>query len=181
MAFKNIDSDRSGASSLVSGKIYRYLAHDHARIDAALQRSTSSPGTIEPAAYAEFRAGLLRHIGMEEKILLPAARAARGGEPLPIASKLRLDHGALTALLVPTPTPAIVAAIRAILEHHNPLEENPGGVYEQCERLAGAEADEIVRRMKAAPAVKMLPHVDNAFVMDAARRALKRAGFSAVS
>ena len=130
------------------------------------------------AFYAELRAGLLRHIGIEEKILLPAARAARGGEPLPIASKLRLDHGALTALLVPTPTPAIVAAIRAILEQHNPLEENSGGVYEQCERLAGAEADEIVRRMKAAPAVKMLPHVDTAFVMDAARRALKRAGYN---
>ena len=176
MGFKNTDSDPSTAS-FVPGKIYRYLAEDHARLDDALQRATSRPKTIEPAAYSEFRAGLLRHIGMEEKILLPAARAARGGEPLPIASKLRLDHGALTALLVPTPTPAIVAAIRTIFEHHNPLEENPGGVYEQCEQLAGAEADEIVRRMKAAPAVKMLPHVDNDFVMDAARQALKRAGY----
>lgn len=104
---------------------------------------------------------------------------ARGGEPLPIASKLRLDHGALTALLVPTPTPAIVAVIRAILERHNPLEESPGGVYEQCEQLAGAgaQADEILKRLKTAPAVKMLPHVDNPFVMEAARRALQRAGY----
>ena len=176
MGFKNTDSDPSTAS-FVPGKIYLYLADDHARIDDALQRSTSRPEMIEQAAYAEFRAGLLRHIGMEEKILLPAARAARGGEPLPIASKLRLDHGALTALLVPTPTPPIVAAIRTILEHHNPLEENPGGVYEQCEQLAGTEADEILKRLKAAPAVKTLPHVDNAFVMEAAQRALKRAGY----
>ena len=83
---------------------------------------------IEPTAYAEFRNGLLRHIGLEEKILLPAARAARSGEPLAIASKLQLDHGALSSLLVPTPTPAIVAVIRAILECHNLLEESPAGV-----------------------------------------------------
>lgn len=162
---------------LVSGRIYRYLADDHARIDDALQRATSRPETIEPDAYAEFREGLLRHIGLEEKILLPAARAARGGEPLPIASKLRLDHGALTALLVPTPTPAIVAVIRAILERHNPIEESPGGVYEQCEKLAGTEADEILKRLMSAPAVKVVPHVDSPFVMEVAQRALKRAGY----
>jgi len=127
---------------LVSGRIFRYLADDHARIDDALQRATSRPETVEPDAYAEFREGLLRHIWLEEKILLAAARAARGGEPLPIVSKLRLDHGALTALLVPTPTPAIVAVIRAILERHNPIEESPGGVYEHCEKLA------VPKRMK---------------------------------
>jgi Hemerythrin HHE cation binding domain len=161
----------------VSDRIYRYLADDHERIDDALRRATSRPETIEPDAYAEFRARLLRHIGLEEKILLPAARAARGGEPLPVASKLRLDHGALTALLVPTPTPAIVTVIRAILERHNLLEESPGGVYEQCEQLVGAEADEILKRLVTAPAVKVLPHVDNPFVMESARRALKRAGY----
>jgi len=170
------DSEPS-TGAFISGKIYHYLADDHMRIDNALQRATSRPETIEPTAYSEFRAGLLRHIGMEEKILLPTARAARGGEPLPIASKLRLDHGALTALLVPTPTPDIVAAIRTILERHNRLEEGPGGVYEQCEQLAGADAEDILQQLKSAPAVKMLPHVDNPFVMESARRALQRAGY----
>jgi hypothetical protein len=160
-----------------SGDIHRYLADDHARLDEALRRATSRPDAIEPLAYGEFRAGLLRHIGMEEKILLPLARAARGGEPISIASRLRLDHGALTALLVPTPTPAVVSAIRTILDAHNPLEEGPGGVYEQCEQLLAAEAGEIRKRLESAPAVKVLPHVDNAFVMEAARRALQRAGY----
>ena len=50
-------------------------------------------------------------------------------------------------------------------------------LYEQCEQLAGAQADEILKRLKTAPAVKMLPHVDNPFVMEAARRALQRAGY----
>jgi hypothetical protein len=53
---------------------------------------------------------------MEEKILLPAAQAARGGKALPLASKLHLDHGALTALPVLTPTDSIVSAIRKILQ-----------------------------------------------------------------
>ena len=103
------------------GKIYQYLADDHARLDALLQRATTRPDTIEASAYAEFRAGLLKHIAMEEKILLPAAQRLRDGKPLPIASKLRLDHGALAALLVPTPNRAIIAAIRAILQAHNPI------------------------------------------------------------
>ena len=83
----------------MAGKIYRYLADDHARLDGLLQRATMHPDTIEPSAYAEFRAGLLKHIAMEEKILLPVAQRLRHDEPLPIAYKLRLDHGLLPPFL----------------------------------------------------------------------------------
>jgi hypothetical protein len=136
-------------------KIYRYLADDHARLDGLLQRATIQQGMIEPSAYAEFRAGLLKHIGMEEKTLLPAAQRLRGGEPLPIAARLRLDHGALAALLVPTPTPAIVAAIRSILNAHNFIEEGADGLYEQCENLAGAEAEQILAQLLSARSEKL--------------------------
>src|SRR5262245_30922604 len=74
------------------------------RLDALLERAMSDPENIDDSAYAQFRAGLLKHIGMEEKVLLPAAQKLRGGEPLPVAPRLRLDHGALAALLVPSPT-----------------------------------------------------------------------------
>lgn len=161
----------------MSGKIHRYLADDHRLLDGLLDRAMADPEKIDAAAYAKFRARLLRHIGMEEKVLLPSARKQRGGEPLPVAAKLRLDHGALTALLVPTPTAAVVAAIRGILKLHNPIEEDAGGIYDQCEELTGAEADEILRQLQHYPEVKVLPHVDNAFVMDATRRALARAGY----
>src|SRR5262245_51131520 len=160
------------------GKIYQYMADEHARLDALLQRAAASPDTIEPSTYAEFRAGLLKHIAMEEKILLPAAQRARGGKPLPIAAKLRLDHGALAALLVPSPTAAIVGAIPAVLEAHNPIEEGPGGLYEQCEELAGAKADQIVDALGNAPGVKVAPHNDGANVLEATRRALEKAGYS---
>lgn len=49
--------------------------------------------------------------------------------------------------MVPSPTPAIVAAIRTILNAQNPLEEGLAGVYEQCEQLAAAEADKVLKRL----------------------------------
>ena len=159
------------------GPVERFLADDHVRLDALLRRATATPDAIDRAAYAEFRAGLLKHIGMEEKILLPAAQRARGGAPLPTAAKLRLDHGALAALLVPTPTPAIIAAIRRILAAHNPIEEGPGGVYNVCEQLVGADAEALLTRLRAAPEVRVNPHVDGERIMDATRRALERAGY----
>jgi hypothetical protein len=110
----------------VPGPISRLLMADHERLDALLRRAFATPGAVDHEAYAVFRKGLLRHIGMEEKILLPAAQRARGGEPLACAARLRLDHGALAALLVPSPTAAIGNAIRTILERHNALEEIEG-------------------------------------------------------
>src|SRR5262245_6418704 len=99
--------------------IARYLEEDHFRIDDALRRASTSDDSIEPAAYMEFRGALLRHIGMEEKILLPAARRAGGAQSISAAERLHLDHGALAALLVLSPTRAIVTRIRTILDPHN--------------------------------------------------------------
>jgi hypothetical protein len=160
----------------MSGKIHRYLGGDHQRLDALLARALDDPENIDGTAYGQFRAGLLKHIGMEEKVLFPAAQKRRGAA-LPAAPKLRLDHGALAALLVPSPTAPIVAAIRTILTAHNPIEEDPGGVYDTCEALAGADADEILRQLQNFSEVRVLPHVDSPFVMDATRRALARAGY----
>jgi hypothetical protein len=160
------------------GKIYRYLADDHVRLEGLLQRAAAHPDSIDSKPYAVFRAGLLKHIAMEEKILLPAAQRMHGGEPLALAARLRLDHGALAALLVPAPTPSIIAAIRAILKAHNPIEEGPDGLYAQCEQLAGAEADRILSQLQATPEVKTAPHVDDPKVIEATRRALVKAGYS---
>lgn len=164
----------------MNGKIYRYLAEDHERLDDALRRATRDPKSIDASAYAEFREGLLRHIGIEEKILLPAARAAQGGNALAVAARLHLDHGALAALLVPTPTPSIIAAIRTILDRHNPLEEGPAGAYAECERLMGPDADQVFMRVQNAPRVAVAPHVDSLIAMESARNALQRAGYNIV-
>lgn len=159
------------------GPIFSFLARDHDRLGFLLDSVLYQFGEVDRVLYAEFRAGLLKHIAMEEKILLPAAQRLRGGEPLPIAGKLKLDHGVLAALLVPTPTPAIIAAIQKILDGHNALEEGPGGLYEACDELAGSECDLILAQLKSAPEVKVAPHVDGPHVMEAARGALARAGY----
>jgi hypothetical protein len=159
------------------GSIYRFLAADHARLDALLQRAFVDPNRVDLEAYGQFRAGLLRHISMEEKILLPAAQKARGGEPLPIAAKLRLDHGALAALLVPTPTAVIAASLRAVLASHNPLEEGPDGLYQACDALLADQSEVIVGMLQSAPEVKLAPFNDGPQVMESVRRALARAGY----
>jgi hypothetical protein len=161
----------------VAGPISLLLTADHARLDALLACALATPGRVDAEPYAAFRKGLLRHIAMEEKILLPAAQRARGGDPLLLAARLRADHGALAALVVPSPTSPIVDAIRTVLAEHNAREEGPDGAYAACERLVGAEADSLVAALAAAPAVPVKPHVDGPLVAEATRRALLRAGY----
>ena len=159
------------------GPITDFLVKDHGRLEGLLQLAVAQVGAVDQGTYDQFRAGLLRHIGMEEKILLPAAQRLRGGEPLPIASRLRLDHGTLATLLIPTPTAAIIATIRGILEEHNILEEGPGGLHEICDKLAGSEAAQLLAKLQAAPELAVLPCSDSPAVMPAVLRALERAGY----
>lgn len=141
-----------------------YLAEDHRRLEALLRRAVAEPENVETAAYDEFRAGLLHHIAMEEKVLLPAARRLRGGDPLPVAATLKRDHAALATLLVPTPTPAIMETIQSILVEHNPLEEGPDGVYEACERLASEGVGVLAEQLRSVPGPRVAPHYDTPLV-----------------
>ncbi len=158
-------------------KVYQYFEKDHKRLEGLLSRATRNLSTIELNEYAEFRSGLLRHIGMEEKILFPAAQKANGDRPLPDFARLKLDHGALTALLVPPPNSMIVTAIRSILAVHDELEESAGGPYESCEMLALSRLDSILAEVERTPAVPVHPHRSEPFVLEATRRALERAGY----
>lgn len=159
------------------GPLFRFLAEDYIRLAGLLQRAEAGLETIDYTPYAEFCAGLLKHIAIEEKVLLPAARRLRGGDALPVADRLRRDHGALAALLVPTPTVAILAKIRVILIDHNIVEEGAGWVYEICENLAKDEAESLVAEMRKLPDVKLAPHVDGPQVLESTRRAMERAGY----
>lgn len=143
----------------MGGPIHQFLSHDHARLDVALARAISGD-VVDLPAYGEFRAGLLRHIAMEEKVLFTDAKARSGGQPLPLTKQLHADHAALASLLVPPPTHAILRTVQELLGEHNPLEEDPGGLYDQCEQLAGAEIDAVLARMHAIPVVRAAQHLD---------------------
>ncbi len=153
--------------------IARFLASDHERLDALLARAVRAPGAVDRAAFDAFRAGLLRHIAIEEKILFPAVRAASGGEPHPDWRRLRVEHGAMTSLLVPPPTEELVAEIRSILGPHNLAEERPGALYESCDALLQREAAALVERMRTYPAVKVAPYRDGPRVLHRAEDALR--------
>ncbi|MGH7272670.1 MAG: hemerythrin domain-containing protein [Polyangiaceae bacterium] len=148
----------------MTGPIEELLTADHKRLDALLEKAQGSDGAVDARVYAEFRRGLLRHIAMEEKVLLPYARQKRGGERLPIATTLRKDHGELAALLVPSPTRALCAKLRAVLARHNPLEEGAGGLYAACDGLAGDEAASVVSRLRAQPEVPTAPYYDGSLL-----------------
>jgi hypothetical protein len=161
---------------MMRGPLYQFLQQDHSRLDDLLRRADAVSNSIDLDAFALFRGGLLRHIAMEEKVLLPEARRIRNGEPLPLAKQLRADHAALAGLLVPTPTHEIIATIRKVLSEHNPLEEEPGGLYETCEGLAGAEADSLVARIRAMPAVALARHFDSPRTLAAIDKLLRARG-----
>jgi len=155
-----------------------YLEEDHRRIERILQEATGSSDRAEPKLYQEFRGALLRHIGMEEKVLFPAIRNATVGKSLPGVEQLHLEHGALAALLVPTPTASILSAIHTILHRHNILEEGSDGIYRRFEQLPGIDSDAILSRLRAVPPVAMNPHVDNVTAVESMRAAVQRAGYS---
>lgn len=142
------------------GALSELLTAEHRAIDALLDRAVADPARFDHAAFEAFRALLARHIAIEEKVLLPDARRRRGGEPLPLARRLRVEHGAIASLLVPTPDAALVGEIRALLGPHGALEEGPDGIYAQCEALAGGEVDALVARARAMPEVPMAKHFD---------------------
>jgi hypothetical protein len=138
--------------------IEELMTADHERLDALLRDADH-----DPEAYHAFRAGLLRHISMEEKILMPAMRTR-------VPRRLHQDHGAIASLLVPTPNPEILKAIRTILERHNPLEEGEAGLYRLCDEALGAD---VLARLQSAPEVPLMPNSDGPLVRQHVARLLQ--------
>jgi hypothetical protein len=157
------------------GPLSRYLCDEHDRIEADLRASIAG-SDFDAEPYERARIMLLRHIGIEEKVLLPFARRRRDGAPLPVAARLRKEHGAIASLLVPTPDRALVLELLALLASHDPLEEGPGALYDEIEQLAGSEVDDLVDAARAAPAPPVARHFDGAGTHRTAASALRAHG-----
>jgi hemerythrin superfamily protein len=157
--------------------LYDYLAKDHDRLDDMLRRATQNSSEIDTELYLKFRHGLLRHIGIEEKVVFPAIASLSDREKSAITNRLRLDHGALVALLVPTPNPEIIRTLLSILEVHNNLEEKEDGIYHLLDSLNSDETAALLEKIENYPEVPMNPFNDKPGVMSVARRAVERAGY----
>jgi hypothetical protein len=161
---------------LNDSRITSYLTGDHTRLDALLDRALRGPDSLDRAAYAAFRSGLLRHIAIEEKVLFPAVRRALGGVALDAMFELRIEHAAITSLLVPTPDVALCRELEVLLLRHNEKEEGALGVYALCERaLSDAESHELAGRAEAYPAIRVARHFDGPRVYRTAELALAAA------
>ena len=161
----------------MNNSLHYFFTEDHHRIDELLNRATEQSDEIEMNYYHQFRTQLLRHIKMEEKILFPSAKKANPGVMKELLPQYRLEHGALTALMVPPPTFSLIKVIRYLLEKHDLAEEEPGGLYDVCEALTHGQTQEILAQLKATGEVRLHPHNSAPSAMESARRALERAGY----
>ena len=157
--------------------LYEFFTEDHRRLEDILEKATEDIDNIQLDKYQQFRTGLLKHIKMEEKIFFPAALKANGGVPLPLASKLRLDHGAITSLMVLPPNAEVIKVLCYILEEHDLLEEQPGGMYDVCQALTVAETEDLLQQLGQATEVPVHPFNTADYALDVTKRAVARAGF----
>jgi hemerythrin superfamily protein len=157
----------------MKSSLHTLLSHDHARLEALLNAALRPDGSIDDESYAAFRRGLLRHIGIEERILFAELR--RRSAMSEIERQLHRDHAALAALLVPPPSATEIDLIRAILLQHDPLEEEAGGLYERVEQLAGDDLESMLEHIQAFPEIPTAPHSDTPILRQTIAQLLREA------
>ena len=157
--------------------LHQFFTQDHHRLENLLDKATAPPDEIDMDFYHQFRTGLLRHIKMEEKTLFPAARKADATVMQDLIPRYRLEHGALTALMVPPPDADLIKVIRHVLEKHDLAEEEPGGLYDVCEALTQGQTEELLEVLAEVEEVPVHPPNPAPIALESARRALIRAGY----
>ncbi len=162
------------------GPIALSMSQDHSKLDELLEKALKTREGILSAPFWAFREGLLRHIGIEETILLPSL-INPSDEVKSLAQQLRLEHGALTNLLVPEPTREIVKALQIILAPHNVREESAGGFYSFVDALPDTRVKDLLRRISEAPYPPLRPYSKRPQALEAAKRAMQRAGYVRLS
>lgn len=152
----------------------RILLADHQRLHALLAQAQAGE-SLDTQAFAMFRQGLLRHIAIEEKILFPAAREVLGNQIR--WRELRVEHAALTSLLVPTPDRGLLGEIALLLRDHDAREEGASGLYAEIERVLPAEhLRQLATRAAALPLIPVRPHQEGPGVHRTRASALESAG-----
>ena len=164
-------------SRIMHKPLHHFFTEDHQRLDGLLNKAMENPDEIDMNYYHQFRTGLLRHIKMEEKTMFPAAKKADPVLMEKLIPRYRLDHGALTALMVPPPTPSLIKVIRHLLEIPDLAEEEPGGLYDVCESLTQGQTQELLDQLATIDEVPVHPPNSAPIAIESARRALARAGY----
>lgn len=140
-----------------TGPLARLLADDHDRLDALLARARAPGGAVDMEVYERFRAGLLRHIAIEEKLLFPLLKRQMSAL-VPAIELLRAEHSAIARLLCYRPDARLLDDVRGLLAPHNEREEGADGIYAHAERAAGDTLDALVDDVAAFGDVRPAPY-----------------------
>jgi hypothetical protein len=159
------------------GALNKFFTEDHRRLESLLEQAFIQSDHVDEVAYIKFRTGLLKHIGQEEKILIPALNKIHENQLYPPAAKLRLEHGAIAALLVLPPSAKIKNVLLGILQHHNVREESEKGLYTDCDCLLVDAVETMLDKVHHYPDVPVMHYNNTQHAHDAARRAVTRAGY----
>ena len=151
----------ANANSTPADGVTDLLGRDHRRLDAILAdaKRCLSAGELSRAAarFAEFQAGLERHIAAEEEILFPAFESltgSAGGGPIHV---MRLEHVELRKLMQEVAerleggreegnAPPLAALTARIYAHNGKEERILYPAIDQAARSA-ATLDDLLRRL----------------------------------
>ena len=151
---------RTGPGGALRG-VNEALSWDHDRLEAleaaAFEKRALGDLQLAHDLYAEFAAGLKRHIGFEEQLLFPAFEEKTGMPPTagPTAV-MRAEHREIEALLgeieariadAAAPVESLRRSFHAVLEDHSLKEEQI--LYPTTDHLLGEEeADRLVTKIQ---------------------------------
>lgn len=132
------------------GPIHAYMARDDERVGSELLRAEQN-GRVNRPAYERFRLGLLRHIALEFRVLIPLARRTPGGA-IPRLDRIFADHALFMSLVALPPTRDGILRLREQLAVHDLVKQRTGGLYDACDRLLATRSGEVIARLRAMPA-----------------------------
>ncbi len=149
---------------------------EHLALAAQLRAATGAGGEVDLEAWTSFRKALVRHLAIEERIIVPMLEARRAPELLATRSELAHDHAALMTLLVPAPNPIWLTDLAERLAHHVAAEEGPGGLYELLDRHLASSARELLEAARSLRTIELGPPAEGAATGVAVSLALAAVG-----
>lgn len=157
--------------------ISHVLTAQHAQLRAELVGCFVGPAGLDVERFDVFRHSLLRHISIEEQVVMPALLAVLGAPP-GFRNGLRKDHAGIAALCVPLPEREWLENLRDLLDEHYRAEEEPGGLFDLCDRHLGARRDDVLAAIERHPAVTLAPFRRGRPVRDQLRTVLLATGIA---
>ncbi|MCU0701650.1 MAG: hemerythrin domain-containing protein [Myxococcaceae bacterium] len=159
------------------GRISAVLTAMHDELRRDLDACLLAEGGVDVERFDTYRHALLRHISLEEQVLMPALIAARGRPP-DFRNGLRKDHAGIAALCVPMPEREWLENLKDLLDEHYRIEEEPGGFLDQCDEALAARAETVLAAIARHPTPALAPFKRGRPVRDQLRSVMLATGIT---